>query len=303
MSDTRFTKLFFQLPYRFLKDMPATRYPFADQIKENLLKARIRVGYTIYISAMVFWSFITYLVTLITVVAYYLLLFPPFGSLVSIIVSVIVCIFVPVIICGTVVFLFSYYPNYVANEHRIKIKKNLVYISNFLYLLSSSGATSEQVFFSLAKIEDYFGVKSSARAIMQDVELLGSDIITSIDNESTRTPCPEYTDLLQGYLSTIISGGSVTTYLAAASNQLIELRRRDLAELIKQLDIAGELYVALLVAFPVILITMLSIMGGFSGDIGGGLSPSQMMSIIVYLLVPGLGLMILLLVDGYMSGW
>lgn len=294
---------FFKIAYRFFKDKPLKYYPRVDKLKEDLLRGGISVGYTIYISAIFFWTLAisgaSSFLSIITII----FLLPLLNINISGLMFVAVVLAVTLLSGVVTYLLFYYYPKYKASERKLAIDKNLVYTANYMFILQSAGATSEQTVLSLAKLTDYFGVKSSARAVIRDVELMGTDILTALNQESERTPSKEYKDLLQGYISTLVTGGSLTGYLSAKTRQLLESRKRFLTQMIRSLDIIGEVFIAAMVAMPVIIVSMLAIMGGFGGDAGGGINPFQTMMLVVYVLIPFTGIFILLLVDGFMSGW
>lgn len=294
---------FFKIAYRFLQDKPLRFYPGQSKLRDDLLKGGISVGYTIYISAMFFWTLVITGASLILSTLTITFILPLLNITLSNFMFIIVVIIVTLLSGVITLITFIYYPKYKASQRRIEIDKNLVYTANYMFILQSAGATPEQTILSLAKITDFFGVKSSTRAIIRDVELMGFDVLSALNQESKRVPSSKYADLLQGYIATLVTGGSLTGYLSAQSRQLLESRKRFLTQMIRQLDIIGEVFIAALVALPVILISMLAIMGGFGGDIGGGISPFQAMIMIVYVLIPFTGIFILLLVDGLMSGW
>ena len=87
------------------------------------------------------------------------------------------------------------------------------------------------------------------------------------------------------------------------SKQFLETRRRLLARVIDQLNLAGEIFVAALIALPVILITLLSIMGFFGGEVGGALTPPQLMMVVVYAVIPVLAVVVIVLIDAILSSW
>jgi len=59
--------------------------------------------------------------------------------------------------------------------------------------------------------------------------------------------------------------GNLQNYLKEASSRQMNERRRELYKLTQQLNLAAETYIVLGIAFPVILTTLLSMMGIFGG--------------------------------------
>ena len=83
----------------------------------------------------------------------------------------------------------------------------------------------------------------------------------------------------------------------------MDIRRRELSKLVSQLNLAAEAYVVLGIAFPVILTTLLSMMGVFGGEVIAGLDPMQIMTLMTYIFFPLAALAVLLLIDGMTSSW
>lgn len=291
------------LAYGLTKGRLTRIYPWSASMREKLIKAGITLNHVVYISSMIFWTMVSSLAALIFSVIIFSFLLPTLGLGFSPRLTILGAVLTPAATGGITFIVFQFYPNYRVGVRKIEIEKNLVYATNFMKILTGAGATSEEVFLSLAKVGKIYGVERSARAIIRDVEILGLDILSALDEESRRSPSYEYSTLLQGYISTVNTGGDIGFYLSAMADGFLESRKRLLSRIIGQLNMAGEIFIAALVAFPIILITILSIMGFFGGQVAGGLSPPQIMMILVYVLIPVTALAILVLIDSIMSSW
>lgn len=291
------------LAYSILKDKPSRVYPWSASLREQLMKAGVSVSHVVYISSMFFWTLMVSIAASAVSITLFSLIFPILRLELPPLMAILAEGASPAL-AGSITFLiFQFYPKYKAGSRKSKIDKNLVYVTNYMNIISSTGATTEEVFLSLAKVGEVYGVEKSARAIIRDIEVLGLDILTALDMESKRSPSPDYADLLQGCLSTITTGGDIGAYLSAMAEQFLGSRKRFLTRMIEQLNLAGELYVAALVALPVIMITLLSIMGFFGGQLLGGLSPPQVMMLMVYVMVPMTAMVVLIFIDAIMSSW
>ncbi len=289
--------------YRLFKEKPAKYFPLSDKVRQSLLRAKLRVNHVVYISSMFFWTVIgtitAFLVSLTLFSSFYAALGTNTPFAVSVINALLVCL-----VTGAVVFsTFMYYPSYVASNAKIKLEKNLVYVSNYMAILSGAGATPGEIFNSFIKEGKVFGIQDSARSVVKNIELLGSDLITSLDEESKLTPSRDYAGFLQGYIATMQTGGDIHDYLLGMSNKFMESRRQQLKKMIDQLGLAGEIYISALVAFPLIMITMLSIMGLFGGEVMAGLSAPMIMTLMTYILVPVLAVAVLIFIDSIMTSW
>ena len=291
------------LGYRCFGNAPARIFPFSKKVRENLLRANIKINHVVYVSSMFFWGFIAFVLTFPLVFFLLEYFFPILKIVLPTLLSIEYSILIGVMAFGITLSTFLYYPSYVASTIKMKIEKNLVYVGNYMVILNGAGATPGETFRSLAEVGEVFGLKESARSIIKNVEMLGADLISALKEESRKTPSKEYSSFLQGYVATVQTGGDLKGYLLSMSRKFMDSRRRLLSRMIDQLGLAGEIYVTILVAFPIIMITLLSIMGFFGGEVIGGLSAAQVMPILVYLLVPFAAIGVLVFVDAIMSSW
>jgi flagellar protein FlaJ len=286
--------------YRFLGDLPSKKLPINDMLKKSLDRAGLRMSHIVYISSMAFWTIAATIITgLISIpVAIYVLPMLHLGiSTITLILGA------PLIAAVTVIVSFLYYPMYVADGIKAKLDKNMVYIINYMSVLAGAGIMTEDVFNSFAEDKDTYGIKSSARSIVRDIGLLGKDVITAIEDESKRTPSKKYFKLLNGLLGITKSGGNLKSYLEETAKHEQEVRRRELQDVVNKLNMAAEIYITLGIAFPVILVVLLSLMGIFGGSVGGGLSPVQLMQLLTYAIFPVAAIGVILLIDGMCQNW
>ncbi len=291
------------LAYLVLGEKPAHIFPFSGKIRENLLRANIKVNHVIYVSSMFFWSLVVFVTFFVLTFVYSGVLLPALNMSIPMLSSVGYSLIVGVLAAGVTFATFMYYLNYALSSQKVKIDKNLVYITNYMAILASAGATPGETFNSLIGAGRVFGFQESARSIVKNIELLGKDIITAIDEESKRTPSKDYSDFLQGYIATIQTGGDMQAYLLAMSKKFLESRQRLLRKMINQLGLAGEIYVGILIAFPLLMVMLLSITGFFGGEVIAGLSATQVMPMMIYLLVPLMAVGVIIYLDSTMSSW
>jgi len=289
------------LAYSVLGERPARVYPWSASMREQLMRAGAGIGHIVYISSMFFWTATASAAGVPVSVALFSFILPMLGWGLPPSAMIVAEAASPAV-AGAVTFLaFQLYPRYKASIWRTEIERNLVYLTNYMSILAGSGATGKEIFLSLARAGKVFGVERSARAIIRDVEVLGLDILTAIDTESKRSPSREYANLLQGYISTIATGGEIVAYLSVMTEKFLESRKRTMARMIDQLNLAGEIFIVALVALPIIMVTILSVMGFFGGQLLGGLTPTQLMTLMVYVMIPVMAIGILIFIDGIMS--
>jgi pilus assembly protein TadC len=109
--------------------------------------------------------------------------------------------------------------------------------------------------------------------------------------------------MLEGFISTIHSGGNLAAYLREKSRQYMTLKRINLRKFSDTLSILSEFYVALLVTGPLLLIIMLAVMAMLGGGSLGMLSPDLLLSLLTYLGIPLGSIMFLIILDAVSPKW
>lgn len=289
--------------YHVLGDFPSRHFPLTNTIKKNLNTAQLRISHIIYISSMTFWSIVATAIAAAIAFPLTLLLNP----VLSLNLSALQLLYIPlgaaVGVGALTLTIFLYYPQYVAGNIKIGIDKNIVYITSYMQILAGAGVTVEDIFTSLAETGETYKIVGSAKSIVRDVETLGKDIVSAVIDESQNTPSKEYSRLLEGLIGVTRSGGDLRVYLGKTSEHAMDVRRRDLTKLVSSLNLAAEVYIVLGIAFPVILTTLLSLMGVFGGEIIAGLGPMQLMNLMTYIFFPLASIGVLFLIDGMSSTW
>jgi flagellar protein FlaJ len=132
--------------------------------------------------------------------------------------------------------------------------------------------------------------------VVRDVEILGDDIITALEAERKRSPSRVFAEILEGLVATIRSGGNMKGYLQDATRMMMDLRRVAAKQLLETLAAFAEIYVTLLVVFPLLIIVMFSVMALIGGGLGG-FSVTTMMSLVTYGIVPLSAAVVLVMLD------
>ncbi len=191
------------------------------------------------------------------------------------------------------------YPSTVAAKKKRAIEEGLPFTLSFMSILSSAGVSPRRMFKTIAFLEQerQSGLGGEGHLIYRDMEILGEDMVSVLRESARRKVSPLFSGVLEGLISTIKSGGTLAGYLTEEARSLMRLRRSIMKELIDTLVIISEIYMAALVAFPLIMIVMLVVMSSIGGGDIGGSSPNTIVPLIIYLLVPGAGLGLLLMLD------
>ena len=175
---------------------------------------------------------------------------------------------VPVpILAGAVLYLLALIlPELRAMNRQRDINAKLPYALNYVTTMASAGATPEAIFASLAQQPIYGAVAHEAAWITRDVQLLGMDIVTALSRAVDRSSSEKFQDLLQGAITSLTSGGDLRTYFNNKAEQFIYENRQDQKRFLDGLGVLAESFVTVVVAAPLFLIVILSVMTSLGGD-------------------------------------
>jgi flagellar protein FlaJ len=179
-----------------------------------------------------------------------------------------------------------------------KIDANLPLIANFMSVLASAGMPPERIVRSLANVGDEFHVGEEARRIIADIELMGLDLKAALKNASARASSKKFASMLDGVVTTSHMGGDLASYLRDEANKYKKARLQTMKGFLENLGTIAEAYISFMIALPLALIVMLSVMSFVGGGaLIGSLDPQVLLTILTFVITPaGVGI-ILLMVD------
>jgi flagellar protein FlaJ len=147
------------------------------------------------------------------------------------------------------------------------IDLHLPYVANFINTMSAAGTSPSEVFGTLAGVELYGEVQKEAKKITTEIELMGVDTITALKNAIAISPSKKFTEFIQGIVGVIQSGSDLAPYFERCVDRYmfddLDARKKGL----ESLAIMAESFVVTVIAFPLFLVIILSVMGLTSGGI------------------------------------
>jgi len=169
--------------------------------------------------------------------------------------------------------------------------------ANFLSVLASSGMPPERIFRSLANVGDEFGVGEEMRRTIADIELMGIDLDGALKKSAKRSASKKFGSLLDGIVTTSHMGGDLASYLRDESEKFKKARMSSMKSFLESLGGMAEVYVSFMIALPLSLVVMLSIMSFLGGGAAmmGGIDPQIALTLLTFIVTPaGVGIMLLL---------
>lgn len=171
-----------------------------------------------------------------------------------------VLLLLPALLAASAYVAQSVYPDYRAGERRRLIDKDLPYAVNYVAAMSSAGVVPTALLRDLAREPTYGEVSREVAWMVRDLDLLGVDLLGVIGRAIQRTPSRRFQEFLQGAKTTMLSGGDLKAYFSAKAEQYMAENRRVQREFLDSLGILAESYVTVVIAGPLFMLVMLSIM-------------------------------------------
>jgi flagellar protein FlaJ len=286
------------LAYQLIGEKTDRVLPFFEDLDLNLQKAGLKVNFKAYLSLTFFASILISVTALIFIpcllaFAFNIQFFPAVlfgvgGGLFAVAFSII----------G-----FYFYPIYRADKLKREVEDELPFTTGYMAILASAGVSPEKIFYSISNLSLPLTVSEEAKNIVRDVNLFGLDIISALEKTSKRTPSERFREMLEGFISTIHSGGNLAAYLREKSGQYMNLKRISLHKFSDTLSVLSEFYVSLLITGPLLMVIMLAVMAMLGGGNLGGLGPDLLLNLLTYLGIPLGSVIFLIILDAVSPKW
>jgi flagellar protein FlaJ len=188
------------------------------------------------------------------------------------------------------------YPFFGIASRGRKIDANLPLIANFMSVLASSGMPPERIVRSLANVGDEFNIGEEARRIIADIELMGLDLKAALKNAALRSPSKRFASMLDGVVTTSHMGGDLASYLRDEADKYKKARLQTMKGFLENLGTIAEAYISFMIALPLALIVMLSVMSFIGGGaMIGNIEPRVLLTVLTFVVTPaGVGIMLLM---------
>lgn len=267
--------------YRFFGTLAVKRAKENPRLASSLERAYIQVRPDAYLASGYLFMVAIASLSLSFILAFFLLGLT--GVVQAPVRFVVMLLPVPILLAVALYMTLLLLPDMRCLQRARDIDAKLPYALNYIATMSSAGATPAKVFSALAGNNLYGEVGREAERIDRDLTLLGHDIVTALNRAIDRTPSVKFQDFLQGAITALTSGGDLKEYFLTKSEQYLHENRQDHQRFLDSLGVLAESFVVVVVAGPLFLIVLLSVMTSF------GSSPDQVLLLgymIVLLLLP-----------------
>lgn len=279
------------LSYRLLNNHVQFLYPRLDTLEKTLKQSRIPIPFEVYVCSMVFFSFFAGMIGL------------SIGIVISILVNIQPAAFaflLPIIAGAGMMqitfFILQMMPNINIKNRASKLIDELPHFIGYMATLATSGLSLEGIFKAIASEDTEEEIVKDAKFITRNIEVMGMDLVTAINDLIRRTPSGPYAELLEGAIITVQSGGDLKEYFIATGKVQLEEKKMALKKSTESLGVMAEMYTILLIVFPLLAVIMLSIMAIMSPSLAG-FDLMTLMNLMTYVMVPFFGFLLLFMMD------
>jgi flagellar protein FlaJ len=189
----------------------------------------------------------------------------------------------PIILAVGVYLYYITAPSSNAKSRGRDIEKRLPYAMSFISAMASANVNLDVIFKELSEEKVYGEVANEAAYITRDVYVFKKDILTALRDAIDRCPSTRLHEFFQGVIVTSTSGGKLKPYFVMKSEQYMKQNAIDQKGFLETLGMLAETFVTVVVAFPLFLVVLMSIMSVIGGSTASSI---QLLYIVVFLMIP-----------------
>ncbi len=200
------------------------------------------------------------------------------------------------------IFLLFYYHPILKIEAKVKsLKRNLPFALNQMAAVSSSGIAPIMVFKLVAKNNEYGEVSQELSKIVDYVDLFGIDFLVAIKTVASITPYPFFKEFLNDMVMTVESGEHLDNYFKQKSDEALTNYKLEMQKYNSTVSTFSDIYTAVLIAAPLLLLASLSLINLVGGQIAG-FKVNTILLFGTYIVIPLLNVLFIFIVKSTQPG-
>lgn len=252
-------------------------------LKPKLLGANIQILLKTWACIILLTIVVSFLFSALIIMVLFWVFAFEFGLFIMLLASV------PVMIAVFVFFIFYIYPVQRAERIKNSIETNLPFALAHINAIASSGIPPEYMFELLTEFKEYGEISKQAKLIVRNIRTFGMSSVSAINNVAERTPSLAFKQVLTGISTTIEKGGNLVSYINDMSEKSLFDYRIKREKYLKTLSTYADIYTALLVAAPLMMLSILGIMSIIGGTVLG-LGINELIIMITWVILPALNI-------------
>jgi len=277
--------------YKLLNDHVKFLHPKLSSLDKSIKQAMMPIPFEVYVSSMVFFSMIAGVCGAVMG-----LIAVQFINIQPVAMGMILPLLSGLMLFGMTFGMLQIIPAIKVKNRSAKLIEEIPHFIGYMSTLATSGLTLEGIFKAISKEETDEDIVKDARFIVRNIDILGMDLISAIKDLVHRTPSGPYSELLEGAIVTVQSGGDLKEYFNATAKVQLEEKKMLMQKTTESLGSVAEIYTILLIVFPLLAVIMLSIMGIMSPSLAG-FDLLTLMNILTFAVIPLSGVLMLVMMD------
>ncbi|HDD72735.1 MAG TPA: hypothetical protein ENG00_01430 [Candidatus Aenigmarchaeota archaeon] len=191
-------------------------------------------------------------------------------------------IFIPILVASFTFVILYVYPAQKAKSVKKSIDNNLPFALIHMEAVTSSGIPPEFMFELISRFKEYGKLSEQMGLVVRNIKTFGMSSVSAVYDVAKRTPSKELRQILNGIGSTIERGGDLSRYLKEMSEKTLFDYRMKREKYSKTLSALSDIYTALLITGPLMIISVIVMMNIIGGDIFGlGIAPAIFVMILI----------------------
>ena len=179
-----------------------------------------------------------------------------------------------------ITFVFGYfYPFLEKSTLEKKIDHELPFVAIHMSAVSSSMINPAKMFDIIISTGEYPHLKKEFIKLQNEINVHGYDLVTALKHRSLNSPSKKLSELFNGLATTITSGGDLNVFFEKRAQTLLFEYRLDVEKQGKTAETFMDIYISVVIAFPMVLMLILMMMR-ISG-LGISLSPNMITFVMI----------------------
>ena len=253
-----------QYAYRLFSPIVERYITYFESLKPDLQKANLDTSVREWVSISLMSTLLIFVVEL-PLITFILSFAGGFTFATRLLLS----ITISVALAGGIFALFFFYPSLVVARRKRDIDYALPFATLYMATTSGSNAPPQTMFRVISEFGEFGEVSREAAKIVRNMDVFGMDVVEAIRKTIEKSPSEDFKELMWGMITTITTGGNMTSYLHERAKTYMQDYRRRLDEFSERLSTMLEIYLTLIIVGSIFFIVLTSIMSAFG--IGGGL--------------------------------
>lgn len=156
--------------------------------------------------------------------------------------------------------IFFLYPNYMESKVKTQIEDGLLYTVSNMIVLANCGFSVDRILSQATEIEQNSSLKKMMTSFIADIKIKGYDIEQALQRLIDRNPSKNFAEVLSGVSNASWTSGDLKEVLMYHFQGLERTKKDETENMINSLTVLSEIYVAMMVIAPIMLIIMFTLL-------------------------------------------